>query len=285
MANNPIIAYYNNLIASRTTYTFTAGSDGIGSPLSGALLQKNPQISILRTDANGQVQIEFDTAPEYLYGQGPHGIGYLGGFASPQALILGAHRHDPSRERFADGIVQLEYYDAGSWVTLLPAEDILANINQVSLHLLDYHTPDLVGGVYKYRLTISGLSADADIVLPHLFLGPLLTLPYIDLGFDPQQEATGGTEFPGGAGAVYENTRWRKKKSAPSWTEAISDDQADEIYFFLEHLEEKLHYYWFWAPETRPFEGYLMRHTGKEIKMPIRRGMYRSWKLPQEEVV
>jgi hypothetical protein len=286
MSNKPIIAYDNQLVTGRTTYTFTAGADGTGSPLSGALLQKNPQISILRADANGTIQIEFDTPPDYPYGQGPHGIGYLGGFGSPQALLFGAHRHDPARQRFADGNVQLEYMDVSGWVTLLPAENILANVDQVSLHLLDYHTPDLVNDAsYKYRLTITGLAANADVVLPYLFLGPVLTMPYMELGFDPNQEATGGTSFKGGSGAVYENTVWRKKKSHPAWHLTISNDKADEIYLFQEHLELKRHYYFFWAPQTRPFEGYLMRHAGKEIKQPMGAGMWRSWTLPQEEVV
>ncbi|OIO70892.1 MAG: hypothetical protein COS35_06475 [Zetaproteobacteria bacterium CG02_land_8_20_14_3_00_50_9] len=283
----PLICWDNQL-SLVSSYSVTLGQDGSSAPLNNAWTWDALRLAIPRADAGGQWQVELDITPQQMLDSTSFGAWYFGGFGVPDVLVLGAHQHDEAGFRFAEGQVQLEYWNGAAWVELIEQQDIIAAPHQSMICKMAYHEPELVGSAYRYRLTFYGLDASGDFVVPELFLGPALEMPPLDLGYDPENEIWTGSKFRASSGRLVRRTSARQMMGRASWDgdARITADKMIEINMFREaQLEEALPFWWFWMPDSAPFHGYLMLNPAEEVPAPIRSGNYRTWQLPMEESV
>ena len=269
MADEPIIPWDNQLANPVVAYTVEDGADGTGSPLTEAWTYDALRLAIPKADASGDFTVLFTITPEYGFGEGPFGGGYFGGFGLPRSIILGAHQHDSEGFRFSGGSIRVAVNTASGYVDILSTTAIVAGTNEPAYHALDEHEPLADGsGNFNYRVYITGLTASTDFVLPEMFLGPVLTMPRMNYGFDDEEEEWTGPRLISETGRIYESSLSRRHVAKPVFN-AIAPAQASEIDWFRErHLEERLPFWWFWLPDTKPAEGYFMRHSVKRAPMP-----------------
>lgn len=267
LTNNPLILYD---LKKPDQYSMIAGVEQSGALFPQAQTWDCLKNWIVTTDATGIVTVQMD----FIVDPGL------------QFLLLGAHRHDASGARFAGGSVQLQYWDGAAWSDCLAATAIVAATNEPSLQELAAHTVVLNAGYYSYRLTLSALAANTDIAVPEIFTGPGMTMPMVDLPFDPKLEEFGGPTNTSSTGRIYGSVLYKRYLAKPSWTDRIDAAQALLIDDFREnHIENRTPFWWFWAPSSYPRDGYMMRHNSPNAPMPISAGPYRSFSLNMVEAV
>jgi len=267
MTDDPLILYGNKI---PDQYSMVAGVEQSGLLFGEAQTWDCLRNWIVTTDGTGVVTVQLD----YL---ADPGLAYL---------ILGAHRHDTAGARFSGGSVQLQYWNGSAYANCLAATAITAATNEPSLHQLSAHTIVVASGYYSYRMTISGMLTNSDIALPELFLGDAMVMPSLSLGFDPLTEEWDGPKFQTESGRIYESAISRRYVSSPKWGPIIGSAKALEIDAFREnHIENRTPFWWFWSPLSYPTQGFMMRHNGKTVSMPINAAGYRSFSIDMVEAV
>lgn len=233
------------------------------------------------------------TAPSrvYRYGFGvqPFGNIGMGGYdALPElvnCLIFGAARHDvvglrsvPSRFRI---VAESGCGDGGfGWGGFGGSVLDKMDNSPANASLIAQFQP-----VNAVRVTVTLWGLPATSVIPELFLGNALKLPFLELGFDPYHEVSTGQNFLAESGREYPQLRYRKMELSPKWSYVEKTLWADVAGLIEAALELKNPVWFAWSPASKPLETYLMRNNAKSAPFPYVNAMYRSWSLQLVEVL
>lgn len=137
----------------------------------------------------------------------------------------------------------------------------------------------------RARIKLSGFEPGAQVVLPELYLGDVIDMPYLNLGFDPYPEVSQGPEFTPETGRTYPAVRYRRLEIAPSWSR-IEPVLHSAIDVFRETaIENKQPWWWAWSPDSLPGECYLVRHKDSKAAFPFVTGIHRDFKLALVEAI
>jgi hypothetical protein len=283
----PLIAY-NNLFQQ-------AGSiiqPVLGAYLSGNGADNNFANPLIMKPAAGVVKIIWQPAnTQYQNGFGVsrNGYGSYGGYiAAPNAVscfILAASRHEsagyrtpPSRVRiFAESGYGQDGCGLGCYGGSVV--DKLTTSAANASELIQFQPVNAV----RVSLWMWGLPAIA--VLPEIFLGQALKMPYLEMGFDPYHEVSTGQSFLSESGREYPQLRYRKMELNPRWS-YLEQARWQALDLFREQaLELKAPFYFSWMPNTRPTETYFVRNNAKAAPMPYVNAQYRSLSLSLVEVL
>jgi len=266
MTDNPLLLWDNK---RPDTYSLITGAENSGLLFGEAQKWDCLRNYIVTTDSSGIVTIQ---------------LNYLA-IPGIDKLVMGAHRHESSGWRFSGGSVQLQYWNGTAWTDCLATTAITALVDEPEIFDVAAHVVVLNAGYYSYRLTLSGFTAFTDIAIPEIFIGPSLSMPFVELGFDPSSEEWRGPSFESESGRVYETALSRRYAAKPVWN-LIDSTMFDAINIFRESvIEERTPFWWFWSPATFPTIGYMMRHNGVSAPMPYTHQMYRSFSLNLIEAV
>lgn len=124
-------------------------------------------------------------------------------------------------------------------------------------------------GRYRYRLTFSGLTVTAEVSIPELFLGPRLTMPNVNFGYDPYNEVSDANTFQTEKGRQYNDVLFKRVELTPKWSILKPAEWAAVDLFREGAIEPRSPWWWAWKPDTAPTECYLVRHEADSAKMPI----------------
>jgi len=262
----PLIAHNNlldALVDGTGSYAVTVGTDGTGGPFSDCASRDMLRPALPVADAAGAVTVEIS----------------LPTATAAEAFIYGAHRHDSTGYKSTGGTFTLEYWDGAAWVALLTAQTVTAQ-NVSTIYKLPAHTLGPSGAVYKYRLSMAGFTANSTVVVPELFLGPVLEMPQLDYGFDPYHEIYKGSKFEALSGRVYKNLHFKRLELKPRWAVMERSTYDAEIDIFREStLETMRSFWWAWQPDSLPNETYMMLDNGTSTSFPIKSPQHRSMAL------
>lgn len=271
----PVIGWRNE--AEGSSYTVLTGTEVVGYELRQALDDWNTlRPALITADSNGEVTVQI-TLPDigYSFGELPFGMGPFGGLWPIDALAIGAHRHDPAGARFASGRVQLS---AGG--TVLFDDPYVSGADTTYFKALPEHTR-----AHTYTLTISGQAPGETVHIPHIYLGPLLWMPHLDLGFDPYAEVSIGRHFESESGAIYATVLARRLEPKASWS-LIPREYWTAIDFFREETVETMRpFVWAWDYESAPSEIYYCRNRQRRLEFPIRSAAARALRIDMAELV
>lgn len=284
----PLIAYQNAFNLAGCQLDVRAGRYEGGN---GA--DNDPLNPLRMTSANGVIKLVYQAPPSLFaargYGIGGYGEGGFGGyFPAPLQLscfILAAARHEsaglrtpPARVRlfaesgFGEGGYGLGGY-GGSVVDKLTAQT--ANASE----LIQFQPVNAV----RVTLTLFGLPLN--VVLPEIFLGHAIKMPFLEMGFDPYHEVSTGQAFVSESGREYPQLRYRKMELSPRWSYLEKSRWTALDTFREAALELKAPFYFSWMPNSRPLETYFVRNTAKSAPMPYVNAQYRSLALQLVEVL
>jgi hypothetical protein len=138
---------------------------------------------------------------------------------------------------------------------------------------------------YQYRMTISGLTASSDIIVPEIFLGPRMDMPFIDLPYDPYNEVSKASTFEAENGRINEQLRYRRVELRPKWSHLIQSEYTAVDTFREAHLEKRIPFWFAWQPDTSKEECYMMRHRAKSARLPFITQIHRSFGLDLVEAI
>jgi len=285
MANNPLIGW-KNLLAFGNDPTVTTGTDSTSNPITNVTngFMTRPALPI--ADGSGTVVVEFTGLNSgfgsFGFGEEGFGLSPFGGVFTADLFIIGAARNNSAGEHFTGGNVKLELYDSVSaaWTTVVDtAMPATANVSQ--RFLLD----PLTGAATSARLTITGQTANSSVRLPELYLGPAITMPFLDLGFDPYIEVSKGNRVDVSTGRTLRNVRFRRIEVDPSWSN-LERATWEEVDLFREDvIEEAGKFWWLWAPESAPAAVYLVQHDKESAPMPYKSATLRTFRLKLVEAL
>ncbi|MBA4381047.1 MAG: hypothetical protein C0406_00635 [Sideroxydans sp.] len=133
------------------------------------------------------------------------------------------------------------------------------------------------------RLIFSGVVGA--LVLPQLWVGNPLAMPWLNLNYDPYQEVVGTAAFEAESGREYSRLRYRRIELDPSW-DMIERADWPLIDDFREGALELRKPFWFaWMPNTEPTKVFLVKHVAQTAPFPIKSAKHRSFALKLKEVV
>lgn len=265
----PVIAWRNLLAEGQAS--LTAGTLDGGSRLDDLFSADLLRPCRIAADASGTITVQVDiSAIRHIgYGTLGYGIGPYGRWTI-QAVILGAARHDPAGLRPAradltiNGTPIPDYgYPNASWIVLLD--------------------PPLDADILT--ITISGRQAGEVLSIPHIYAGPMLRMPPLDLGYDPYMEESVASSFRAESGRVYQALRYRRIRARPSWSVIPADLWSWLDIVREEALELRRAIWWAWDAEAAPHEVYLVRHDKSTAEAPITRPQMRRFSLDLAEVL
>jgi len=268
MHDSPMLCWKNLLVGS--TYAITSGAEDVTAPLSNAWNADTLRAARVTADASGVFSAVVN--PSFL------DVAYNGGgfdhlpyaMWGIDAIVIGANRHDSAGFRTSG----LTWSFAGeSFVDIYPENKsfIIAKTIPLAANML--------------QITLSGAAANQMIVLPELFAGQAIQMPFIDLGFDPYDERSNATSFKSESGREYLSLRYRRLEMKPNWS-LVPLDVWGVIDLMREKTLELRSPFWFaWASQSRPHECYLVRHNGANASFPIHSPLYRSLSLNMVEVI
>lgn len=271
-SNEPRICYENLLQGDG--YTILLGEDDTAAPLSNAWLWDMSRIAMPRADANGVLSFTVNTPAGVGFGMDdfgftPFGHGSFGGKVLADVLILGASRNSPGGFRFTGG--NLQVLADGVEVFNRP---IYEPINTSVIYSLTEHT-----AASTYSIIISGLSAEATVLLPEIYIGPSLLMPYIDQPFNANGEHAKRTVNEYATGRIKTANRFRRMEMNPKWSD-IELAQQFEIHKWLENSWEAGELMWWaWSPQSKPTAVYMGRHHSDKAPMPFQTGMYADFAM------
>lgn len=145
--------------------------------------------------------------------------------------------------------------------------------------------------LYKFPATAHFISVrllgtvGVPMVIPELFLGRTLTMPYLDYGYDPYNEVAANTLFVAESGREYARLRYRRVELSPSWSMIETALWAAVDNFRKRALETRQAFWFAWAPDSARTQVYLVRHTGNGAPFPMHSAKHRSLKLTLQEVI
>jgi len=264
VADTPIIGYNNLLTGSN--YTLVSGTDDSAAPLSDAWSWDMSRPALPRADASGVLSFTVPVSSGVGYGYDASGnyvaygdlIGY-GGVAVADIIILGAARNNPSGERFQGGSIQV----IADNVVVFSRTIYEPRNASVIYNMTPHAAPS------AYTITLSGLTPDATVRIPELFIGPALNMPRLDYGIDFYPETFHSTSFPAVSGRVIRSRKFVRAEDNLSWSN-IEPEMANQIKVFVETALETVRPFWFCAfPESKPTDCYMGMHIGDRVRMPI----------------
>ena len=268
MNDQPIIAY-NNLLQG-VNYTVLSGVDEPSAPLSDAWIWDVSRPALPRADSTGKLSFSVNMPARFGYGVDAAGrfskFGdsvSFGGLQIATALILGAARNNSGGVRFSGGTLSVladgvEVFNQAIW----------SPKNTSTLFQLTAHPPAAV-----YTIAITGLSADATVRLPEVFIGPVMTMPYLELGSNAYGERFKSTDFEAGTGRITRSLRFVRIEKRLRWR-YLDSAQQNEIKLFVETALERLRPFWLVeSPDSNPAGAYLGYHKRDSAPMPLGAGM------------
>jgi len=276
MQDRPIFAWRSILTGS--TYTVLAGTDNPDAPISNLLDYDLTRPAIPQTDAAGQLQIQFTLDPaQYSIGWGATQYGVIpwGGW-SPRVLIIGAHRHEAAGQHdLYDATISLDGGLLDPTLIPVPANtSYLRKLNPVST------TPATI------TVTITGLPASSYVRIPHLYIGEMLEMPYLELGYEPYPEHVVTADFRSASGRIYRQIRYRQMRFTARWRAIYEPAVLAAASVMIEDaIEQHQPIWWAWAPDSRPHEVYLV--DARDVpRWPITQaGMWRDLTIQMDEVL
>jgi len=266
--DSPMLLWYN-LLAGQP-YTVTAGTEEAGRPISNVANLDTLRPAQIAADATGTATITWTLAPGIGYGTMPFGFGPWGGQWPIEAIVLGANRHQSAGFRTTGltwsiaGETIIDIWPTNSAVVIIPPTPFVGT---------------------TMTLTITGAAAGQLITIPELYVGPAITMPYLDLGYDPYHEVANAGAFRTESGREYLALRYRRLELSPSWSVVPSSLWAMLDGFRENVLEQRKALWWAWAPASHPTEVYLVRHSQPSATMPIKTAVHRSMRLKLVEAV
>lgn len=133
------------------------------------------------------------------------------------------------------------------------------------------------------RLTFSGVVGV--LALPQLWVGNALSMPWLNLNYDPYQEVVGVASFEAESGREYSRLRYRRVELDPSW-DIIERADWPLVDDFREGAVEMRKPFWFaWMPYSAPTEVFLVKHMAQSAPFPMKSAKHRSLSLKLKEVV
>lgn len=269
VSDRPVICW-NNLLAG-ATYTVAAGTELAGALASDMANGDTLRPAQIEADANGVVEVVFDTPGSIGYGDMPFGFGPFGGVWQIEAIVLGANRHQSAGWR-TEGL---------TWsVQNQTIKDIWAGSEAV---IIRPDTPIDPGAQITVRAT--GAAPQQPVTIPELYVGPVIEMPYLDLGYDPYNEVTSAGAFRTESGREYLAIRYRRLELAPKWS-VVPESLWAELDNLREEVFEQRRTFWFaWAPLSASTEVYLVRHSRPSAPMPVKSAIHRSMSLKLVEAI
>lgn len=279
MADTPIIAYDNLL--SGSSYAMIAGTDDSAAPLSDAWSWDMSRPALPLADATGKLSFRVTTSSGVGYGVDAYGafVSYgsilpYGGIPTADVMILGAARNNPSGERFQGGHLQV----LADGVEVF-AQTIYEPQNASVIYQLTSHAAPT-----QYTITITGLTPNATVRLPELYIGASLRMPRLDYGLDFYPETYPSTSFKASSGREVRSRRFVRVEDNLKWSH-LDGATINEVRQFVEVALEELQPFWFVAfPDSSPTACYLGIHAGDRANMPLGAAMrVTSFKLKFQE--
>jgi len=270
--DNPLIGWLN--LAKNAQATVTVGTIRYGSNLNDAFEPTPDMPAVLECDAAGEVHIQF--TPDFRdkgWGNFRWGLEPLLGY-TVDALIIGASRHDAAGFHFESGAISL-FADT----TQILNTKFYAPKNESALFIIDPHTR---GSIYTLKLT--GFPPNATVVVPLLFMGSTLRMPYLNFGYDTYPDKSHGEMVEYSAGNTWHINNFLRIEAKPRW-DGIYDELWSSIDAFREFVTEKNEPFWWCAmPASEAWRCYLVKQKG-DIHFPIRDGFKRPLSLHLIEVL
>jgi len=130
-----------------------------------------------------------------------------------------------------------------------------------------------------YRMVIYVVTAGQPWQLPELFLGPRLTMPFVEFGYDPYVEVFKGNTFNAESGRQFTTLHYRRVELKPRWRVIPTADAVAVDAFRENHLELRKPFWFAWKPDTARTETYMCRHKGETALMPISSAIHRGFSL------
>ena len=260
---------WHNLLAG-AAYTVDIGTEEAGRPMSNVANLDTLRPAQITADPSGVAQVTWTLPGSIGYGVEPFGFGPWGGQWPIEAIVLGANRHQSAGFRTPG----LTWEIAG-----LTIQDIWPDNTAV---IVKPSAPVMTSTV---TLKITGAAAGQLITIPELYVGPAITMPYLDLGYDPYREVSTAPSFKTESGREYLAVRYRRLEVSPRWSVAPSRLWAMLDYFREQVLEVRKVFWWAWSPDSHPTEVYLTRHNQPAAGMPWRSSVHRSFDLRLVEAV
>jgi len=200
----------------------------------------------------------------------------LGVAASCDTLILGANRYEASGYRFANGSVQVEYWNGAAWTVALPSVAITAAVNEASYHEFAAVSAQL------WRLVFSGL-ATAQEALPDAFLGSRIEFANHNFGADGYDEVSKATVLDSELGRIYETLQYRRLELSLTWGRLLMTEAADFETFKLFWNQYRIPF-WIIPDDADSTACYLMRQSGK-ISVPRLSAVHKTTSLKLIEAI
>jgi len=261
---------YNNLLKG-VAYTMLAGVDDASAPLSDAWIWDMSRPALPLADVNGTLSFSVSTPPSDGFGVNVAGsftkfgnaLGF-GGVLAADTMILGAARNSPHLTRFSGGTLTILADGAQVFSSLIYAPQDSSIIYNL--------TPHAAASVYT--ITITGLTPNATVRLPELFIGSSLTMPYFDLGHDMYAETYVSTAFKAATGREVLSRRYVRIEQTLKWS-WLDAEKRNELKLFIESALEVLQPFWIIGfPDSDPSACYMGRHAGKSAPLKVGQAGY-----------
>lgn len=272
--NSPIIAYDNWLVTG--SYALQIGRERADLPIGKAFdadllkpAEVYPVAGVLQFSCAKIANVYMRS-----FGVGRFGEFGFGGFLPAQAtrqmvLVLGASRQDSAGFRSVPVRVVVTAYDANATATVV-LDSIVSGASNRSII---YKLASCIGAL-RFEVRLEGLPSVA--LLPHIFLGEAVELPYLEMGFDPYNDVFYGSTFLAESGREYPQLRYLRMELNPRWS-YLGREFWQDLYLLKEMNIEQRRPFWFaWMPDTAPSETYLMREDGKALALPFVSANHRS---------
>jgi len=132
---------------------------------------------------------------------------------------------------------------------------------------------------YLYRITFAGLPVLSDAIVPEIYLGTAMVMPFVELGWDPYHEVSGVKSFETEKGRIHEQLFYRRLELDPQWQYLVQAEWTQVEEFREVALERRVPFWLLWKPDSAPTECYLMRNRPPSAKMPYQTQAHRSFGL------
>lgn len=264
MADTPIIGY-NNLLRG-TSYTVLAGTDTPAAPLSDAWTWNMSRPALPVADATGKFSFSIPVTAGVGYGVDASGsfVAYgtilpYGGAGMADTLLLGAPRNNAALTKFANGTIQVLADAVEVYNKAIYSPGNTSQVFQLAPHVAPA----------TYTVTITGLTPSATVRIPEMFIGPVLHMPGLELGFDAYGERFARTKFESATGHVIISRKFIRLEKQFRWR-YVEPAKRNEFVSFIEQALEIQQPFWIAEfPDTLPTNCYLGFHDAETMPLPL----------------
>jgi len=265
----PHIAW-DNLLAG-ATYTVTAGIDNAAAPFSNAFNGMMSSIANPQADANGVFAVTINISNQQIgFNTLGFGVEAWGGISQANLLIIGGSRHNAANQHWTGGTITVNGANAHAMVEPSNQSILIPFANGYAQNTV--------------TLSITGLQPNQAFIIPELFYGNTLQMPYPELGIDPTADIADFSTFKSVSGMRYDYTHFVKWSERVHW-KYIDTGMAGFIEWFRENsLEKMAPFWWIYNPESQP-RPIFVKHINKSARMPYQQAAWRDFSLNLEEVL